>query len=95
MVTAAVNGGCHYLDSTGETGFIRWVSQELDARAQQQQVSVLSGVGYEYAISDIYLRQSTAYFDEVHDLAVLYAVSTPATGNAPASSNPSCTSTDA
>lgn len=46
-VRAAVDAGAHYLDSTGEPPFIRWVFEEMDARARGR-CALLPAFGFDF-----------------------------------------------
>src|ERR1700722_13396073 len=48
VVTAAVDAGAVYLDSTGEPPFIRQVFEEFGPRAQQTGAVLLTAFGYDY-----------------------------------------------
>lgn len=45
---AALAGKAHYLDSTGEPGFVRQVFEDYDARAKATGKAFLSAFGYDY-----------------------------------------------
>jgi short subunit dehydrogenase-like uncharacterized protein len=47
-VSAAVDAGAHYVDSTGEAPFIRRVFQEYGPRAASAGVALLTALGYDY-----------------------------------------------
>jgi len=47
-LSAAVDVGAHYVDSTGEAPFVRTVFQEYGERARQAGVVALTAVGYDY-----------------------------------------------
>ncbi len=47
-VEAAIAGGAHYLDSTGESGFIRKVFEQYGPRAQSAGVGLLTAFGYDW-----------------------------------------------
>ena len=47
-LAAAVDGGAHYLDSTGEGPFIRRVFEQWDPRADDAGVGLLTAFGYDY-----------------------------------------------
>jgi short subunit dehydrogenase-like uncharacterized protein len=47
-VTAAVQAGAHYVDSTGEAPFIREVFQEYGPRAERAGVALLTAFGYDF-----------------------------------------------
>jgi short subunit dehydrogenase-like uncharacterized protein len=46
-VLAAIDGGAHYLDSTGEPSFVRRVFEEFGPRAQRAGVTLLPAFGYD------------------------------------------------
>lgn len=48
-VRAAIATGAVYLDSTGESSFIRRVFEEFDAPARQSGAALLTALGYEFA----------------------------------------------
>ncbi len=45
---AAVDAGAHYVDSTGEAGFVRRVFSEWGPRAEQAGCALLTAFGYDY-----------------------------------------------
>lgn len=45
---AAIGGGAHYVDSTGETGFIREVFERFGPGAQSAGVGLLTAMGYDW-----------------------------------------------
>jgi short subunit dehydrogenase-like uncharacterized protein len=47
-VEAAIGAGAHYVDSTGETPFIRRVFQEWGPRAEAAGVALLTAMGYDW-----------------------------------------------
>jgi short subunit dehydrogenase-like uncharacterized protein len=47
-VEAAIDAGAHYLDSTGETPFIRRIFEEWGARAEVSGVALLTAMGYDW-----------------------------------------------
>jgi short subunit dehydrogenase-like uncharacterized protein len=47
-VEAAIGAGAHYLDSTGETPFIRRVFEEWGPRAEASGVALLTAMGYDW-----------------------------------------------
>jgi len=61
-IEAAIDAGAHYLDSTGEAGFIRRIFQQYGPRATS--AAVLTGFGYDYVPGNLAgalaLRESPA-----------------------------------
>jgi short subunit dehydrogenase-like uncharacterized protein len=45
---AALDAGAHYLDSTGEPGFIRRIFEEYGPRAESAGIGMLTAFGYDY-----------------------------------------------
>lgn len=45
---AAIDAGAHYIDSTGEPGFIRRVFEEYGPRAERAGIGMLTAFGYDY-----------------------------------------------
>jgi hypothetical protein len=47
-ITAAAQAGAHYLDSTGEGGFVRYAAEHLDATATRLGATIVPAFGYDY-----------------------------------------------
>nr|WP_231707954.1 saccharopine dehydrogenase NADP-binding domain-containing protein [Arthrobacter caoxuetaonis] len=45
---AAVEAGAHYLDSTGEVGFVQELRRRLSRQAQEQGITMVPAFGYDY-----------------------------------------------
>lgn len=73
-VRACVAAGCHYLDSTGEQGFMKWVRDAWHEPATEKGVALISAAAFEYALSDIFLHRSCMGYDRVDALDVGYFV---------------------
>lgn len=52
VVRAAIESGCHYLDTTGEQGFIHKVASKYGPEAAARGVAVVPACAYEYAVGD-------------------------------------------
>ena len=52
VVEAAVQGGVHYLDTTGEQPFIKRVADWLDQAALDRGITVVNAMAMEYAVGD-------------------------------------------
>ena len=50
VVKAALEQGCHYLDTTGEQAFMASIRTEYDGRARSAQRTVICGQAFEYAL---------------------------------------------
>lgn len=70
VLEAAIGGGCHYLDSTGEQAFIRWALEEEGAAATRAGVTAIPACGFDYvpgdALASIAARTLDAGTREVH-----------------------------
>jgi hypothetical protein len=47
-ITAAAQAGAHYLDSTGEGGFVRYAAEHLDTIATSLGATIVPAFGYDY-----------------------------------------------
>lgn len=52
VVKAAIEAGCHYLDTTGEQAFMRNLFDHYDEKAKRAGVTVVPSMAYEVALSD-------------------------------------------
>lgn len=73
VLEAAVTRGCHYVDSTGEQGFIRW-AYGLDARARERGVCAVPACGYDYVPGDLLASVAADAVDAPRQVHVAYAV---------------------
>lgn len=48
VAQAVVDAGAHYVDSTGEVGFVRELQQRHDARARETSATMVPAFGYDY-----------------------------------------------
>lgn len=53
VARAAVRNGAHYLDTTGEQSFIKWIDDELGHEAESEGLVLMPGCAYEYATGAI------------------------------------------
>jgi short subunit dehydrogenase-like uncharacterized protein len=74
VVGAAIAAGCHYLDITGEQGFIRRIQERFGSSAKRAGVTVVNAMAFEYALGACAatLLAETAEF-EVRRLDVTYS----------------------
>ena len=56
VVRAAVETGTHYVDTTGEQPFMRFVYERLDDAAKAAEVAVIPAVGFDYVPGDLLSR---------------------------------------
>ena len=50
---AAVETGTHYVDTTGEQPYMRFIYDRLDDAAQAAEVAVVPAVGFDYVPGDL------------------------------------------
>lgn len=76
VVRAAIDAGVHYLDTTGEQGFMRDVYERFDSRARRAGVVVVNAFAFEIALGDwaAALAARTLGADHLDELTVSYAV---------------------
>lgn len=74
VVAAAVEAGSHYLDTTGETPYMRKMQQAHDATARKKGCCLIPGAAYEYALSDLLLPFSVKGFESVESIEIGYLV---------------------
>lgn len=53
VARAAIRNGVHYIDTTGEQGYMRWLLDECHGEAVDAGVVMLSGCAFEYATGDL------------------------------------------
>jgi short subunit dehydrogenase-like uncharacterized protein len=76
VVRAAIEAGAHYVDTTGEQGFMRDVYERFESRARRAEVLVVNGLAFEIAVGDWAASLAAARLGgEVADeITVSYAV---------------------
>lgn len=69
LVEACVRHGCHYVDITGETPWVKGLIERLHTRAEQQHTRIIPCCGFDSIPSDIgtYLAQTTMRATHGHD----------------------------
>jgi hypothetical protein len=70
VARAAVRTETHYLDTTGEQGYLRWLRDELDDAAAERDVVLMPACAYEYATGMI--AADLAVERGARDIAVCY-----------------------
>lgn len=74
VLSAAVETGTHYLDTTGEQPFIRMVFERYGARAAERGAALVSGMGFDYAPGDMLAALTAAEMGALEEIVVAYAV---------------------
>ena len=78
VLVAAVEGGAHYVDSSGELPFIRWAFEEWGAAAATQGVAAVPAAGYDFLPGDLLADLAAGAVEDPREVHVTYAV--PSTG---------------
>jgi short subunit dehydrogenase-like uncharacterized protein len=74
LVEAAVASGTHYLDTTGEQGFMRMVFDRYGARAAETGAALVSGMGFDYAPGDLIAALTADGMGPLEEIVVAYCV---------------------
>jgi len=74
VMHAAIEVGTHYLDTTGEQPFIKKGFDDYDAAAKKAEVTVVSGMGFDYVFGDMLAGLVAADVEPLTDLTIAYAV---------------------
>ena len=74
LVGAAVDSGTHYVDSSGEQGFIQMVFERHGAAAERAGVALVPAVGFDYLPGDCIARLAAEGHEPLEELVVAYHV---------------------
>jgi short subunit dehydrogenase-like uncharacterized protein len=74
LVAAAVETETHYLDTTGEQGFMRMVFDRYGARAGEKGAALVSGMGFDYLPGDLVAALTAAGMGALEEIVVAYCV---------------------
>ncbi|HSS04052.1 MAG TPA: saccharopine dehydrogenase NADP-binding domain-containing protein [Solirubrobacterales bacterium] len=74
VVAAAVETGTHYLDTTGEQGFMRMVFDRYGESAAGKGAALVSGMGFDYAPGDLIAALTAEGMGQLEELVVAYSV---------------------
>jgi short subunit dehydrogenase-like uncharacterized protein len=74
VVRAAVENGVHYVDSTGEQGFIQMVFERYGEHARAAGVVLVPALGFDIVPGDCAARLAAAGLEPLEELTVAYAV---------------------
>ncbi len=74
VVTAAIEAGCHYVDTTGEQPFIRRVIDIHGDAARRAGVALVSGMGFDYLPGDLICAIAAEGMPAVDELTIAYNV---------------------
>ena len=74
VVRAAVETGTHYVDTTGEQGFMQDVAERYDAPARAAEVAVMPACGFDYVPGDLICRLAAGGHEPLRELVLAYFV---------------------
>jgi short subunit dehydrogenase-like uncharacterized protein len=74
VVAAAVDTGTHYLDTTGEQGFMRMVFDRYGERAAEKGAALVTGMGFDYAPGDLIATLTANGMGPLEEIVVAYCV---------------------
>lgn len=74
VVAAAVDTGTHYLDTTGEQGFMRMVFDRYGKQAAEKGVALVSGMGFDYAPGDLIASLTADGMGPLEEIVIAYCV---------------------
>jgi short subunit dehydrogenase-like uncharacterized protein len=73
VVRAAVETGTHYLDTTGEQSYIRFVHERFDEAARAAGVAVVPAMGFDYVPGDLIAHLVAQGAEPLRELVLAYA----------------------
>jgi short subunit dehydrogenase-like uncharacterized protein len=74
VVAAAAETGTHYLDTTGEQGFMRMVFDRYGTRAAETGAALVSGMGFDYLPGDLIAALTADGMGSLEEIVVAYCV---------------------
>ncbi len=74
LVAAAADTGIHYLDTTGEQGFMRMVFDRYGRRAAENGAALVSGMGFDYAPGDLIAALTAEGMGPLEEIVIAYCV---------------------
>ena len=74
VVAAAADTGTHYLDTTGEQGFMRMVFDRYGATAAEKGAALVSGMGFDYLPGDLIAALVADGMGPLEEIVVAYCV---------------------
>jgi short subunit dehydrogenase-like uncharacterized protein len=74
VVAAAADTGTHYLDTTGEQGFMRMVFDRYGERAAEAGAALVSGMGFDYLPGDLIAALAADGMGPLEEIVVAYCV---------------------
>jgi short subunit dehydrogenase-like uncharacterized protein len=74
VVSAAVDTGTHYLDTTGEQTFMATVFDAYGPRADAAGVALVTAMGFDYVPGDMIASQTASGMGELDEITLAYSV---------------------
>ncbi|MDQ2675456.1 MAG: saccharopine dehydrogenase NADP-binding domain-containing protein [Actinomycetota bacterium] len=74
VLRAAAETGTHYLDTTGEQGFMRRVFDEFGPIASKSGAALVTGMGFDYVPGDMIASLTANGMGQIDELSLNYAV---------------------
>ena len=74
VVREAARRGVHYLDTTGEQAFIRFVFEELHDEAMRSGAALVPGCAFEYALGDAAAELAAENLQPCDEVEIAYAI---------------------
>jgi short subunit dehydrogenase-like uncharacterized protein len=75
VARAAAETGTHYVDTTGEQGFMKFVFDELGPIAERNGSALVTAMGFDYVPGDMIGALTAAGMGELEEISFAYAVS--------------------
>lgn len=74
VVAAAAETGTHYIDTTGEQGFIKMVFDRYGERAERSGAALVPGMGFDFVPGDMVAALTAAGIGSLDEIAIAYCV---------------------
>ena len=74
VVAAAADTGTHYLDTTGEQGFMRMVFDRYGERASEKGSALIPGMGFDYLPGDLIAALTAEGMGPLEEIVIAYCV---------------------
>jgi short subunit dehydrogenase-like uncharacterized protein len=74
VVRAALESGCHYLDTTAEQGYMKRLFDVYDGPAKDARVAIVPAVGFFYVLGDLLAHIVSEGVGSIDDVTVAYGV---------------------
>jgi short subunit dehydrogenase-like uncharacterized protein len=74
LVSAAAEVGTHYIDTTGEQGFMKMVFDRYGERAAQSGAALLPAMGFDYAPGDLLAARTAEGMGPLDEIVIAYCV---------------------